>query len=748
MKFEYTKDELNILEQYRKERYESVNQLLLSNCEDDLSMLSEKATKSIKDIPYDRMGVIENTNYIKVLYRLCMKYYYNEKNKEEEFYRGTNMVEIDRLTREPFIDTFLSASKNMDDAEENYAKKWDKPALLRITLDEEVPFIDVDKILGENSSTNEIIISPFTKIKSIEEDKTIDTKDTSLYMAYHVVLEKQNLEDLTEVERKGLYNYILENSYSIKRKLEECINLDNENASNYEKIRKLEELRSEYEAELDEKGTFQNFEYDDKAELNEQINSIDEELDALKEISQKVFNVKKDNISFVNMWKRDIAVYMIAECKEIEKEFMNENPEFYTKEELDEIKEINEIQRQEENTIDKNVERVSLDENLEMVSSIPIVEAMDDNKENIENSDDKSMSDEENLEENNDEKELEDSPVEEDIEENDVDDDPSEIHKRVKAEAKENVDLLQKLLHNIENLISKQQSYARIAGNMDTNYSALNNAFDMRKAAEALDVQVKKIYEKVKDICSKGDNEKIDLELELISKTNIEIGTLLNYLNNPRILSKNSKATRFDELAIIEENALKKGIAEKIQYIRGEAELKKLDDDQEIIMERSGIQRFLGIFTGQNKLDEEMIRQIGIRKETIRKKLSSKLRLTDNYSIHELMAEIVMFVNENEDDYLVTKEVFELKSIAAELRKNYVILESRVQEIIQNRNGQNLPAGKKMSKIDVIEADTYKFLKKYKYDELPSDEPEPVYQDTMANEIARIVDYVNTSKII
>ena len=165
-------------------------------------------------------------------------------------------------------------------------------------------------------------------------------------------------------------------------------------------------------------------------------------------------------------------------------------------------------------------------------------------------------------------------------------------------------------------------------------------------------------------------------------------------------------------------------------------------------MERSSIQKFLGIFTGQNKLDEEMIRQIGIRKETIRKKLSTKLRLTDNYSIHELMAEIVMFVNENEDDYLVTKEVFELKSIAAELRKNYVILESRVQEIIQNRNGQNLPAGKKMSKIDVIEADTYKFLKKYKYDVLPSDEPEPVYQDTMANEIARIVDYVNTSKII
>ena len=66
--------------------------------------------------------------------------------------------------------------------------------------------------------------------------------------------------------------------------------------------------------------------------------------------------------------------------------------------------------------------------------------------------------------------------------------------------------------------------------------------------------------------------------LEKISKVNIEISTLINYLNNPKIAVRNSKVTRFDEMAIIEENELKRRIAEKIRDIRGEAELKKLKE--------------------------------------------------------------------------------------------------------------------------------------------------------------------------
>ena len=284
---------------------------------------------------------------------------------------------------------------------------------------------------------------------------------------------------------------------------------------------------------------------------------------------------------------------------------------------------------------------------------------------------------------------------------------------------------------------------------MGSNYCALNNAFEMRKVSENLLDLVQQIDSKIKDLCQREENDKIELQLELISKSNIEISTLLNYLNNPKFVTRDSKASRFDEMAIIEENELKRGIAEKIRYIRGEAELKKLKDDLEIIEEKGRFSRFIGLFTGKNKLDEVMIEQIEIRKNAIRKTLSKKLNLAYNYSIHELMAEITMFIDENEDDELIAQEVIDLKALAAELRKNYVILESKVQSVVEEREGRNLPLDKRMTKIEIIEAETYKFLKKYKYD-MPEENNsmELNYQDTMANEIGRIVEYINTAKIL
>ncbi len=735
MNLEYTNDELNTIKMYKDERYEAVNQLLVSNCETDLAILSDVKEKDLRDIPYDRKNIIENLNIIKEMYRLCLKYFYNTKHKEEIFYRGTNIAEVDRLRQEPFIDRLWSASKKKKDAEDFYAQKWEKPVLIEVTVDEEVPFIDVDDLLGNTEKKGEIILPPFTKIKSIEEDLDADIRDSKLYKVYKISIEKQTLDELTEKEREGLLGYILENSYSIKRKLEECINLESENTINYENIRKLEEVLAELENEQEEKEMSKDYSKTEIEEGYKDIERIERELNQLKTITNNVFELRKENINFINMWKRDIAVYMIAECKAIQDEFEGMNASFYTEEEIEELK-------QKEMVVDENVEAISLEEGSDVVSEISVEPVEVEGSIEI-NGESKAEID---LEEDTKEEEPEEFKDEEDDEQEIVDNNP--MHQRVLQEAKENIDSVTKLMHNIENLISKQQNFARIAGNMDSQYSALNNAFDMRKVAETLLLQVKAINEKVKTLCLKGDNDKINLKLELISGTNIEISTLINYLNNPRILSPSSRATRFDEIAIIEENSLKRGIAEKIKCIRGEAELKKLQDDLEIIEDRSGLSKFFGMFTGKNKLDEAMIDQIAIRKDAIRRNLMARMRLTSNYSIHELMAEITMFVNENEDDELVAREVMELKSIAAELRKNYVIVESKIQEIIQKREGKNLPADKKMSKINIIEAETFRFLRKYNYTNFDSGEQEPEYQDTMANEIARIVDYINTSKII
>lgn len=699
----FTNEELDALKKYINKDYLAINQMLISNCETDIALLSEYEENKSVFLSYNKENVIENLKTIKLLYKLILKQYYKETKRKEVVFRGTNLAEIDRLKNEIFIDKPLIATDNATLAENNYAANWNRPVCMNIKLSNDIPYIYVDEVLENYEKTNTIVIAPFTKIKnvSLEEEVKLE-KNSKLLKKYNLEIEKQELDKLTDDERNGLYDYILSNTYSINQRLEECIRLEKENSLNFENIRKLEQLLAKYEnnnedSEIDE-DSINEKDYDD-------IERISKELEELKNLSTNMFEIKKQNIEFVNMWKRNIAVYLIAECREIENLFVDMN---LPSKETEIVKKVEDSKDKKEN-ISQETKVLQIEEQ-EKQNTIDFV---------LSNLKNKSLSDEEN------------------------------IYTRVKIESLENIQAGEKLIEDIKNLITKQQNHAKIAGNMGATYSALNNAFDMKKAAEALLELLQNINLKVEAILGDGENKTNERKLEKISKVNIEISTLINYLNNPKIAVRNSKVTRFDEMAIIEENELKRRIAEKIRDIRGEAELKKLKDDLEIIEEKSAFKRIIGMITGQNKLDEFMIEQIEIRQRAIRKTLSKKLSLAYNYSIHELMAEITMFVNENEDDELVEDDVIDLKALAEELRRNYIILESKVQSIIEEKEGKNLPVDdRRISKMDAIEIETYRFLNKYGYDLDSFQTEEPKYQDTMANEIIRIIEYINSSGIL
>lgn len=699
----FTNEELDALKKYINKDYLAINQMLISNCETDIALLSEYEENKSVFLSYNKENVIENLKTIKLLYKLILKQYYKETKRKEVVFRGTNLAEIDRLKNEIFIDKPLIATDNATLAENNYAANWNRPVCMNIKLSNDIPYIYVDEVLENYEKTNTIVIAPFTKIKnvSLEEEVKLE-KNSKLLKKYNLEIEKQELDKLTDDERNGLYDYILSNTYSINQRLEECIRLEKENSLNFENIRKLEQLLAKYEnnnedSEIDE-DSINEKDYDD-------IERISKELEELKNLSTNMFEIKKQNIEFVNMWKRNIAVYLIAECREIENLFVDMN---LPSKETEIVKKVEDSKNKKEN-ISQETKVLQIEEQ-EKQNTIDFV---------LSNLKNKSLNDEEN------------------------------IYTRVKIESLENIQAGEKLIEDIKNLITKQQNHAKIAGNMGATYSALNNAFDMKKAAEALLELLQNINLKVEAILGDGENKTNERKLEKISKVNIEISTLINYLNNPKIAVRNSKVTRFEEMAIIEENELKRRIAEKIRDIRGEAELKKLKDDLEIIEEKSAFKRIIGMITGQNKLDEFMIEQIEIRQRAIRKTLSKKLSLAYNYSIHELMAEITMFVNENEDDELVEDDVVDLKALAEELRRNYIILESKVQSIIEEKEGRNLPVDdRRISKMDAIEIETYRFLNKYGYDLDSFQTEEPKYQDTMANEIIRIIEYINSSGIL
>ena len=318
-----TNEEIDALKLYMNNKYEAINQMLVSDAETDIALLSDDVENKSIDIMYSREAVIQYLKTIKLIYKLILKNYYSKKHTGNiALYRGTNIAEVEKIKNELFIDRFLAVTENKADAENKYSAVWNRPACLSILLENNVPYIYIEDILKDDSDT--ILISPFTKIKRIGEDEESKLeKNSKSVKNYNIILEKQELDELTDRERNGLYDYILENSYFIKRKIEECIDLEKENTINFENIRKLEQLVNKYETNEDIKEDFE-----ENISSTNNVENMKLELEELKEKSNRLFKTRKENIKFVSMWKRNIAVYMIAECREIEKEFEEVKLEF------------------------------------------------------------------------------------------------------------------------------------------------------------------------------------------------------------------------------------------------------------------------------------------------------------------------------------------------------------------------------------------------------------------------------------
>lgn len=326
----------------------------------------------------------------------------------------------------------------------------------------------------------------------------------------------------------------------------------------------------------------------------------------------------------------------------------------------------------------------------------------------------------------------------------------TEYYKGIRLECRKNINTAKKILANIEVLGEIQQKNQKRAEKMGVVYIPLNDVSNMKHSAMILKEQLFKIDRKLIEICNQTNFQKLKFDLETIAKTNIGITALLKCLNDSKNSMISNKYSRFPEMIEIEDKELKRCIAEKTRKIRGEAELKKLKDDLEIIEEKSTFRKFIGILIGRNKIDNCLEMQIRYRKMAIESTLSKKLTLVQNYDIEEILAEILMFIEENEKDELIKEDVNSLKILAEELKKNYTILDSNIQTIISQRDGKNsLYVNKKITKKEIIELETQRFLNKYGYRiSYVCDQEGYEYRDTIVSEINRIITYINNLDII
>ena len=760
MKYKIEDDEIEALKSYRGFNYEQINQLLTSNCETDIELLREGENNTFVTLSYDRENVIKNIESIKKLYSLIIKSYLNKDELSEfSFYRGTNVAEIARIKNEPYIDRMFSVVKNEEKAREKYASKWDSPVVINVKGNEQIPFIKPSDFF-ENEDHDEVIIVPFTQIKEIK-DLSIGTsfETYSEVRKYEIYIERQKLEKLSETEKKGLYTYITNNVENINSYLVQCLAIDKRTEENRSNLKKLDQLLAKYNLGGTPESNFEDTTPRSQEDL-EDITRISNEIENIKIAIGSDYDVRKTLVNSITTWKRNVILYLMSECDEISEALFSEQD--------------NNIEEKVVKAEEPEVEESELEEKEEEIVSpsykpdFTMAAVEDTAKEEPEEEPEEEETVEEpkeEVQEEAEEKEVEEEPVEEAKEEK-IEEEQKElvsdetivaapIQKNDEDEfiahsrqlVRDNEALVEKLEEDIKGLITKEQNHAKVAGNIGSTYSAINNGFEMKKAAEALHEQIKNMKLKVEALAEKND-EYSRAKLSEINEINNQVTVLINYLNNPRCAIPGTDITRFDEMAIIEENALKRGIEIKIRDILAEAEIRKLNEDLEVLDSKPLFSRIIGIFSGSNKADDIAREQILVRKQSIRRKTSEKLLLSRNYSIHNMVAKIRLFIRDNFEDETVEDTCEEIQELENELKRNFVINDTRVEEIVRKREGLDLPLDKNLSREEEKEIETFRFLRKYEYDMIDENNTEESYQDTLASEISRVIDYISSTNIL
>ena len=314
-------EDKELINKFQKFSFNSINHLLTTDAELDISYMIEAMDSEDIDVEslgldFSRTTTEDNIEIIKKIYDIMLKQYFDRKvRKNWSFITVMTIDEVNKIKNEMYIDKFLLVTKDRKKAEKKYAKEISVPVILNVFGSKDLPYLDMNAILEDKADENEVLISPFTKVSSIEKASDITLNSGKVAKVYNVYLDKQEFTELTDEELNDLYNYINENADSVNFKMKKCLSVEKENAENYSQIRKLEYAVSSKESNLDiDEDKPESVLSDEEKELVD----LKKQLDSLKEETSNLFEKRKRDSEFISKWKRTVVVYLMAECKRID----------------------------------------------------------------------------------------------------------------------------------------------------------------------------------------------------------------------------------------------------------------------------------------------------------------------------------------------------------------------------------------------------------------------------------------------
>ena len=194
----------------------------------------------------------------------------------------------------------------------------------------------------------------------------------------------------------------------------------------------------------------------------------------------------------------------------------------------------------------------------------------------------------------------------------------------------------------------------------------------------------------------------------------------------------------------------KRGISHRIEEDKALANIKIIKDENEKIINKSNLRKILDKITGQAKRDELILKQNEIKENAIREKLKNiKFENKEEYSTHEMVADLDIYIEDNKDKEVIAKDIHRLKTLRNNIGEIFKLQEENIERIIQNRLKNNLPIEidkKKLSKEEKIKQDTEIFLSKNGYITKYEDSIDDILyqsQAMLANETKRLLTYID-----
>ena len=171
----------------------------------------------------------------------------------------------------------------------------------------------------------------------------------------------------------------------------------------------------------------------------------------------------------------------------------------------------------------------------------------------------------------------------------------------------------------------------------------------------------------------------------------------------------------FEENVIsnLSENEKRKNLSDIVLNTRIQAEIDKLDNEEDELNSRNIFSKLFGKIDGSTAFKQE---NINFKRFVINDKLNRNSINKNTIDLHSVLADIELFLEDNKYNELISEEIQQLNNINTYIYNNFDINSETINNLVVNRKQCFLPAlTKKVTKYEQLKHETIKYLNKQGY---------------------------------